>query len=113
MSFLQPWMLIALPLVALPIIIHLDQPTPIPNDAVGGDDVLAGRQSHEPRLCENSPVGDLGTADAGDRRTGVRGGSAAQLRIARQRDVRAPDPQIRSCCWIGRRRCRSALPRHR
>ena len=60
MSFLQPWLLAALPLVALPIIIHLINQRRFQTIQMGGDDVLAGGPPDVPRILAAPPMVDHG-----------------------------------------------------
>ena len=69
MSLLQPIMLFALPLIALPIIIPPDQSAALSNNALGGDAIFADRKQDAKRLREDSTVVDFGLSDA--RRCGV------------------------------------------
>ena len=68
MSFLQPMLLAALPLVALADHHSPDQPAPVSDGEVGGDDVPAGGQPDVAGLCQAAAVADHGDADGGDRR---------------------------------------------
>src|SRR4051794_41697105 len=60
-----------------------DQPAPVPDGAVGGDDVPTGGEPDVARVREDPPVADPGLPDAGDRDPDVRGGPAAVGGLAR------------------------------
>ncbi len=68
MSFLQPFLLWALPLISLPIIIHLINQWRYQTKAMGSDDVPVASQSDESRLCQDSSMVDPCDANVSDSR---------------------------------------------
>ena len=66
MSFLQPWMLAALPIAALPVIIHLINQRRFQSIDWARHAVSAGSEPHVARLCPAPAMVDLAVSRAGD-----------------------------------------------
>lgn len=80
MTFIQPWMLLALPLVALPVIIHLINQRRYQTVRWAAMMFLlaANRMS---RICATTAMADIAVSDGGGRSTRVRRQSATCQRL--------------------------------
>ena len=109
MSFLQPMLLAALPLVGAADHHPPDQPAALSDDPLGGDDVPAGGQPDVARLRPAPAVADHGVPDAAIAGADLRRQPAAGGRLAGPGGRRTV-PTRRSSCSTARPACSRAAP---